>query len=53
VVVVLGREAILGEEKADLVLFGRELLRNPYFPLSAARELGDDIEWPLQYLRSK
>ncbi|MFZ0471256.1 MAG: NADH:flavin oxidoreductase/NADH oxidase [Bacteroidales bacterium] len=46
-------ESILGEEKADLVFFGRELLRNPYFPLSAARELGDDIEWPLQYLRSK
>ncbi len=46
-------EAILEEGKADLVLFGRELLRNPYFPLSAARELGDDIEWPLQYLRSK
>ena len=46
-------EAILEEGKADLILFGRELLRNPYFPLSAARELGDDIEWPLQYLRSK
>jgi 2,4-dienoyl-CoA reductase-like NADH-dependent reductase (Old Yellow Enzyme family) len=46
-------EAILEEGKADLVFFGRELLRNPYFPLSAARELGDDIEWPLQYLRSK
>jgi 2,4-dienoyl-CoA reductase-like NADH-dependent reductase (Old Yellow Enzyme family) len=46
-------EAILVEGKADLVLFGRELLRNPYFPLSAAREPGDDIEWPLQYLRSK
>ena len=46
-------EAILEEGKADLVFFGRELLRNPYFPLAAARELGDDIEWPLQYLRSK
>jgi 2,4-dienoyl-CoA reductase-like NADH-dependent reductase (Old Yellow Enzyme family) len=46
-------EAILEEGKADLVFFGRELLRNPYFPLSAARELGDDIEWPLQYIRSK
>lgn len=46
-------EAILVEGKADLVLFGRELLRNPYFPLSAARALGDDIEWPMQYLRSK
>ena len=46
-------EAILDEGKADLVFFGRELLRNPYFPLAAARELGDDINWPLQYLRSK
>jgi 2,4-dienoyl-CoA reductase-like NADH-dependent reductase (Old Yellow Enzyme family) len=46
-------EAILHEEKADLVLFGRELLRNPYFPLLAARELGADVSWPLQYLRSK
>jgi 2,4-dienoyl-CoA reductase-like NADH-dependent reductase (Old Yellow Enzyme family) len=41
------------EEKADLILMGRELLRNPYFPLHAARELGDDISWPVQYLRSK
>ena len=46
-------EAILQEEKADLVLFARELLRNPYFPLIAAREAGVDIEWPLQYLRAK
>jgi NADH:flavin oxidoreductases, Old Yellow Enzyme family len=46
-------EAILQEEKADLVLFARELLRNPYFPLSAAREEGVDVPWPLQYLRAK
>ena len=46
-------EAILQEEKADLVLFARELLRNPYFPLMAAREAGVDIEWPLQYIRAK
>ena len=46
-------EAILQEEKADLVFMARELLRNPYFPLSAARELGEDITWPVQYLRSK
>jgi 2,4-dienoyl-CoA reductase-like NADH-dependent reductase (Old Yellow Enzyme family) len=46
-------ESILQEGKADLVLFGRELLRNPYFPLSAARELGEDVKWPVQYLRSK
>ncbi len=46
-------ESILREEKSDLILMGRELLRNPYFPLHAARELGDDISWPVQYLRSK
>ena len=46
-------ESILQEGKADLVILARELLRNPYFPLSAARELGDDIIWPVQYLRAK
>lgn len=46
-------ESILLEEKADLVLLARELLRNPYFPLYAARELEDEITWPVQYLRSK
>lgn len=46
-------ESILQEGKADLVFLGRELLRNPYFPLLAARELGDDITWPVQYLRAK
>jgi 2,4-dienoyl-CoA reductase-like NADH-dependent reductase (Old Yellow Enzyme family) len=46
-------EAILLEDKADLIFLGKELLRNPYFPLFAARELGDDIAWPVQYLRSK
>jgi 2,4-dienoyl-CoA reductase-like NADH-dependent reductase (Old Yellow Enzyme family) len=46
-------ESILQEEKADLIFFGRELLRNPYFPLLAAQELGADITWPVQYLRSK
>lgn len=46
-------EEILQQGKADLVLFAREFLRNPYFPLHAAKELGDDVDWPLQYLRAK
>jgi len=46
-------ETILQEEKADLVFLARELLRNPYFPLFAARELDDDITWPVQYMRAK
>ena len=46
-------EMILREEKADLILIAREFLRNPYFPLLAARELDVDVSWPLQYLRAK
>lgn len=46
-------EAILQEDKADVVILARELLRNPYFALNAARELGVDVEWPVQYLRAK
>ena len=40
---------ILENEKADMVLLGRELLRNPYFALKADEE----ISWPEQYLRGK
>lgn len=46
-------ESILFEGKADLVVLARELLRNPYFPLIAAREFGEEITWPQQYLRAK
>ncbi|TYP52463.1 NADPH dehydrogenase NamA [Thermosediminibacter litoriperuensis] len=46
-------EEILQNERADMVYLGRELLRNPYWPLNAAKQLGDDIEWPEQYERSK
>ena len=46
-------EAILANGQADLVLLAREFLREPYFPLSAARELGVEIEWPAQYERAK
>jgi len=46
-------ESIIKEQKADLVLLGRELLRNPYFALAAARQSGEDINWPEQYLRAK
>jgi 2,4-dienoyl-CoA reductase-like NADH-dependent reductase (Old Yellow Enzyme family) len=45
-------EEILQNGQADIVLFGREALRNPYFPLHAAKELGVEIHWPLQYLRA-
>jgi 2,4-dienoyl-CoA reductase-like NADH-dependent reductase (Old Yellow Enzyme family) len=44
---------ILSSGTADMVEMGRELLRNPYWPLMAAHKLGVDIEWPKQYLRAK
>jgi len=37
---------------ADCVLLARELLRDPYWPLRAARELGHTVPWPVQYLRA-
>jgi 2,4-dienoyl-CoA reductase-like NADH-dependent reductase (Old Yellow Enzyme family) len=46
-------DAILSEGKADLVLLARELLRDPYWPLRAAGELGVEVEWPAQYRRAK
>jgi 2,4-dienoyl-CoA reductase-like NADH-dependent reductase (Old Yellow Enzyme family) len=46
-------EAILQNQQADLIFMARELLRDPYFPLHAAKELNDDVEWPLQYVRAK
>jgi 2,4-dienoyl-CoA reductase-like NADH-dependent reductase (Old Yellow Enzyme family) len=46
-------EAIISTDKADMVLLAREFLRNPYFPLQAANELGADIAWPEQYLRAR
>ncbi|MBK1438619.1 NADH:flavin oxidoreductase/NADH oxidase [Parapedobacter sp. ISTM3] len=46
-------EAILTEGEADVVLLGRELLRNPYFAIQAATQVGEDVTWPLQYLRAK
>jgi 2,4-dienoyl-CoA reductase-like NADH-dependent reductase (Old Yellow Enzyme family) len=45
-------EHILRTGQADLVLLARELLREPYWPLQAARELGDATSWPAQYLRA-
>jgi 2,4-dienoyl-CoA reductase-like NADH-dependent reductase (Old Yellow Enzyme family) len=46
-------EQILATGQADAVLLARELLRNPYWPLVAARKLGAAIEWPKQYLRAR
>ena len=45
-------QAILDQGAADLVLLGRELLRNPRWPLAAARELGVTVPWPGPYARA-
>lgn len=45
-------EHILRTGQADLVLLAREFLREPYWALKAAEELGDAVSWPAQYLRA-
>ncbi len=47
-------EEILANGRADLVIMARELLRDPYWPLRAAGQLGAEIDsWPAQYGRAK
>ena len=46
-------EEILQNDRADFIFLGRELLRNPYWPLQAAKELNEELEWPVQYTRAK
>ena len=46
-------EQIIADGQADAVLLAREMLRNPYWPLHAARELHADIPWPKQYERAR
>ena len=46
-------EDILVQQKADLIVMAREHLRDPYFALHAAKELGDEVKWPPQYERAK
>jgi 2,4-dienoyl-CoA reductase-like NADH-dependent reductase (Old Yellow Enzyme family) len=43
---------IIRSGQADMVLLARELLRDPYWPLRAARELGHQVPWPVQYVRA-
>jgi 2,4-dienoyl-CoA reductase-like NADH-dependent reductase (Old Yellow Enzyme family) len=45
-------EAIISSGQADIVLLARELLRDPYWPLHAAEQLGQKVPWPPQYLRA-
>jgi 2,4-dienoyl-CoA reductase-like NADH-dependent reductase (Old Yellow Enzyme family) len=46
-------ESIITNQQADLIFLARQLLREPYFPLHAANDLGVDILWPPQYDRAK
>ncbi|GAB2889537.1 NADH:flavin oxidoreductase/NADH oxidase [Uliginosibacterium flavum] len=43
---------IIRTRQADLVLIGREALRDPYWPVHAAQALGLAASWPQQYLRA-
>jgi 2,4-dienoyl-CoA reductase-like NADH-dependent reductase (Old Yellow Enzyme family) len=46
-------DGIVREGQADLVALGRELLRQPYWPLGAAGALGQELACPRQYRRAK
>jgi len=45
-------EEIIRSGQADIVLLARQMLRDPYWPLHAAAQLGQSISWPAQYLRA-
>jgi 2,4-dienoyl-CoA reductase-like NADH-dependent reductase (Old Yellow Enzyme family) len=45
-------DAIVRSGQADCVFLARELLRDPYWPMHAARALGHVVPWPVQYLRA-
>jgi 2,4-dienoyl-CoA reductase-like NADH-dependent reductase (Old Yellow Enzyme family) len=46
-------DQIIRTGQADIVLLAREILRNPYWPMQAAKALKTEIEWPKQYERAK
>jgi 2,4-dienoyl-CoA reductase-like NADH-dependent reductase (Old Yellow Enzyme family) len=46
-------EQIVATGQADVVLLARQMLRDPYWPLHAAKALHADAPWPNQYLRAK
>jgi len=43
---------IITKGQADLVLMARQFLRDPYWPLHAAKALGVDVKLPVQYERA-
>ena len=45
-------DGIIRSGQADLILMAREFLRDPYFPLRAAKALGEKAATPVQYGRA-
>ena len=46
-------EEILDRGEVDVIMVGREFLRDPFMGLRAAHELGEEVSWPVQYERGK
>ena len=46
-------EDIIAGGAADAVFIARAMLRDPYWPIHAAKELSVDLPWPVQYERAK
>ena len=46
-------DEIVSSGRADAVMMAREFLRNPRWPLQAAKELNAEVTWPNQLLRGK
>ena len=44
-------EEIIRSSSADMVFLAREMLRDPYWPIHAAKQLKQDAPVPVQYLR--
>jgi len=44
---------ILDQQFADFIFIAREFLRNPYFPMHAAKVLNENMVWPKPYERAK
>ncbi|MDQ6765779.1 MAG: oxidoreductase, partial [Verrucomicrobiota bacterium] len=45
-------EGIIVDGKADMIFMAREFLREPYWPLKAAADLGANLPPPVQYGRA-
>ena len=46
-------ETILRNDMSEIIVYGRELLRNPYFGLTSEKVVHENMEWPVQYIRAK